>query len=178
VKHSRHNEPAPPLDRGTLDRLALSYVTRYATTRAKLRAYLDRKIKARGWAEADAPDSQEIADRMAKLGLIDDQAFALAREASLRRRGLGQRRLGAVLKAAGIEEEDAASARQAAQDHAWAAALRFAERKRIGRFALAEPDRPTRARHFAMLMRAGHPPDIARRLIESEADDPEGDGDL
>jgi hypothetical protein len=39
------------------------------------------------------------------------------------------------------------------------------------------PDRPTRAKQFAMMMRAGHPSGIVRRLLDSapgqvpEADD-------
>lgn len=178
MKHSRHNVPPPPLDRAKLERLALGYVGRYATTRAKLSAYLDRKLKARGWAGSEPPDTRAIAERMAELGLIDDASFALAKEASLRRRGLGERRLEPALRAAGIETEDGMLARETAKDNAWPAAIRFAERKRIGPFASEKPDKMLRAKHFAMLMRAGHPVEIARRLLESSADDLKGDDDL
>ena len=78
---------------------------------------------------------------MAALGYVDDRAFAAARAAALGRRGYGERRVGEALRAAGIDEEDGAEARQAARDGAWTAALRFAERRRIGPFAAAEADR-------------------------------------
>ena len=40
---------APPLDEAGLNELALAYVARYATSRAKLLAYLARKLRERGW---------------------------------------------------------------------------------------------------------------------------------
>lgn len=122
----------------------------------------------RGWEDNDEPPVEPLANRMAELGFIDDAAFAMARAEALQRKGLGGRRLGPVLRAAGIEEKDAAPAREAANGHAWASALRFAERKRIGPFAVAVPDRETKAKQFAMLMRAGHPAETARRLLDSE----------
>ena len=67
--------PAPPLDAAALDRLALRYVERFATTRGKLADYLRRKVRERGWTGPDA-DPQAIAERMAGLGYIDDRQFA------------------------------------------------------------------------------------------------------
>src|SRR5688572_30188546 len=98
---------APPLDEGSLERLALRYAERYATSRAKLARYLLRKTRERGWRGAtDAPPIEAIVARMAGLGYVDDSAFATARAATLTRRGLGARRVAADLKAAGIGEED------------------------------------------------------------------------
>ncbi|HYI64743.1 MAG TPA: RecX family transcriptional regulator [Allosphingosinicella sp.] len=155
----------PRLDGGGLQRAALSYAGRHATTRARLRAYLTRKLRERGWAEEGAPPIEQLVERMAALGYVDDRAFAAARAESLGRRGYGERRVGDALRAAGIEEADAAGAREAAREHAWDAALRFAERKRIGPFAAVEPDRPAREKALGAMLRAGHPPDLARRLI-------------
>jgi regulatory protein len=166
VKRFGHKGAPTPLDSEGLERLALFYVGRYATTRGKLRQYLDRKVKERGWNGAERPETAILADRMAELGFIDDAAFALSRAATLQRRGLGARRLTPVLRAAGIEEQDAAEARASAQDQAWPAALRFAERKRIGPYAAEKADRELRAKQFAMMMRAGHSVEIARRLLD------------
>jgi regulatory protein len=49
--NSRHRprRALPPLDQAALQELALRYVGKYATTRAKLRAYLGRKLRERGW---------------------------------------------------------------------------------------------------------------------------------
>lgn len=171
MKHFRHKTPAPPLHPEGLERLALRYVSRYATTRAKLRAYLERKVKSRGWASGSEPPIEVVVARMVELGCIDDAAFALARAASLRRRGLGGRRLAPALRAAGVEDADSEPARAAAEAEAWPAALAFAKRKRIGPFAAERPDHEMRSKQLAMLMRAGHRPDIAHRLLDSEPGD-------
>ena len=165
---SGRKAPPPPLDAERLERLALHYVGRYAVTRAKLIAYLVRKVRERGWDGEGAPQTETLADRFVDLGYIDDAAFATARAGALGRRGYGARRVGQALRAAGIGEEDSAEALDEARDGAWAAALRFAERKRIGPFAAERPDRLGREKAFAVMLRAGHPMDLARRLIDAE----------
>ena len=166
VKSERHKKPGVPLDAESLQRLALAYVGRYATTRAKLRTYLVRKLRERGWPEEiPPPPLDELVERFATLGYVDDRAFAAARSAALQRRGFGERRVDQALHAAGIDPADSEAARGSARDGAWASALRFAERKRIGPFALAEADRDGRRRAFAALMRAGHSAAIARSLL-------------
>ena len=167
MNRNRHKKPRPPLDAEGLERLALHYVGRYATTRAKLAAYLGRKLGERGWAELSSPPVEQLVERFAAAGYIDDAAFASARAASLQRRGYGERRVAQALKAAGIGDEDAADAREEASDGAWAAALRFAERKRIGPYAAQEADRQGRERAFAAMIRAGHRIEFVRRLINA-----------
>ena len=177
MKARPDKKPRPPLDAEALERLALFYVGRFATTRAKLAAYLTRKVRERGW-EGPGPDLERLVERLSGLGYIDDAAFASARAASLQRRGYGERRIGQALKAAGIEEADAAGAREQARDNAHSAALRFAERKRIGPYAPAVPDRDARQKAFATMMRAGHPLDIVREVLNaSPGDIPEMDSD-
>jgi regulatory protein len=172
---------APPLDRAAIERLAVAYVGRYATTRAKLTAYLTRKTRERDWAQdgqTPAAAIEAVVARCAALGYVDDRAFAEARAGALTRRGYGARRVAEALRAAGIDEADAAPAREAADAQAWEAALAFARRRRIGPFAsveaAADPDRRRRA--FAALMRAGHAPAIARRLCDAAPDDMPGNG--
>ena len=63
--------PVPALDRPALERLALRYVERFATTRGRLTDYLRRKIRERGW-DGEMADPAAIAERMAELGYIDD----------------------------------------------------------------------------------------------------------
>jgi len=165
MRHERSRRARPPLDGPGLKQAALSYSARYATTRARLRDYLARKLRERGWKGSGAPPVEALVARMAALGYVDDRAFAAARAAALGRRGYGARRIEGALRAAGIDEADAADAREAAREGAWQAALRFAERKRIGPFAVAEADRPTRDKALAAMLRAGHPADLARRVI-------------
>jgi regulatory protein len=178
VTHSRNPKVKPPLDDGTLQQAALHYAGRYATTRAKLAAYLARKLRERGWSGAGSPPIESLVERMASLGYIDDRAFASARASALSRRGYGAHRVGAALRAAGIAEEDAAEAREIASSEAWQAALRFAERRRIGPFAQTEADRPAREKALASMLRAGHPMGIARRFVAARSGEiPEPDMD-
>jgi regulatory protein len=167
VKQERHRRPLPPLDPASLEQTALRYVGRYAVTRARLRAYLARKLRERGWDAAGEPPVEAIVARCAELRYVDDTAFAVARSAALGRRGYGARRVDQALAAAGIEENDAAPAREQARAEAWASALRFVERRRLGPFGAVPLERPEREKALAAMMRAGHPLRIARRLIEA-----------
>ncbi len=144
----------------------MRYVGRYATTRAKLAAYLGRKVRERGWDDAGNPDTGVIVERFTERGYIDDCAFALSKSRALASRGYGKRRLVEKLYAAGIEDEDSEAARDHADREAVAAALRFAERRRIGPFALTQTtDRSDRERAIASMVRAGHGIDLARAIV-------------
>lgn len=171
MKHEPNRKPRPPLDPEALERLALNYAGRYATTRAKLRIYLGRKLRERGWAEAGEPPLDALIGRFSVLGYIDDKAFAASRAASLGRRGYGERRVRAALAAAGIGEDDGAEAREQARADGWSAALRFAERRRIGPYAPENPDPARREKAMAAMLRAGHPLDIARKVVQAKPGD-------
>ncbi len=173
----------PPLDAEGLEQAALRYAARYATTRARLAAYLRRKVAERGWAGDGEPLVDNLVANMVRLGYVDDRAFAVARAASLGRRGYGARRVDEALRAVGIEDADAADAKVEAKARAWQAALRYAQRRRIGPFAASADDkvyenRDTYEKSLAAMLRAGHPIDLARRLISArpgevpEPDDP------
>ena len=162
VTTRRYRNDRPKLDEKSLEQVALSYAGRYSTTRARLSAYLERKLRERGWEGPDEPPIERLVERMADLGYVDDRAFASARAASLGRRGYGERRIDDALRAAGIGEEERQEARSEARRGAWQAALRFAERRRIGPFA--QGDRTAQEKALGALLRAGHPIDLARRL--------------
>lgn len=166
---------APPLNEAALSELGLRYVGKYATTRSKLRAYLARKLRERGWDGALDPDLDALADRFAELGYVDDAAFAIAKSRSLAGRGYGKRRLAEQLKHAGITEEDSREALGAAETAAVSAALRFAQRRRIGPFAAQMADPRARERAIAAMVRAGHDSVLARKIVGLE---PEQDADL
>ena len=146
----------PPLNSEHLREIALRYVGKYATTRAKLRQYLNRKIRERGWESDRAPDLESLADRFAELGLVDDAAYALAKSRSLSARGYGKRRLADQLRQAGVDAADGADAAAHADEAAVDAALRLAQRRRIGPFADHAPDPRQREKWIAAMVRAGH----------------------
>lgn len=153
-----------PLDSSRLEELALRYVARFATSRAKLRAYLSRKVRERGWHGPGEPDLDALAERICKLGYVDDAAYALAKSQALSSRGYGKRRLNQKLLADGIEEENAAAALDHADAEAVQSALRFAKRRRIGPFAASMADPKQREKAVAAMIRAGHSFGIARAI--------------
>ena len=161
-----------PLNDAALERLALRYVERFATTRGKLVDYLRRKIRERGWegAPADAPpDPGALAERMAGLGYIDDLAWAQSKAAALGRRGLGARRVSGALTQARVEEADREAVAPEVAERAVDAALAFARRKRLGPWARVEgansQERAVRDKQLAAMLRAGHPLDLSRRIL-------------
>ena len=160
-------KPRPPLDPSTLDELAFAYVAKFATTRAKLKAYLERKVRERGWEGEGTPDLGQVADRFAASGYVDDAVYALAKSRSLTGRGYGARRVDQSLRAAGVDELDSEPARELARSEAPAAALRFAQRRRIGPFAAVQPDPKGRERALAAMLRAGHSFALARAIVGS-----------
>lgn len=160
----------PPLDAAALERLALRYVERFATTRARLAAYLARKIRERGWDGA-AADLETLVEKLAELGYIDDRAFGEARAAAMGRRGLGKRRVTGALHNDGIDEADSAAIVPAVEARAVETALAFARRKRIGPFAADQAERAVREKQIAAMIRAGHDFALARRIVGMAPDE-------
>jgi len=164
---TREKRKSRPLDRTVMRDLALSYVARFATTGAKLEAYLARKIRERGVAEDGDGRSVEldvpglVADFVDK-GYVDDDAYARARARDLTGRGFGARRVEQALWAAGVEEEVRA-------DHApdegesRNAAVLLAKKRRFGPFGIETEDgadyserSKKRDKQIAAMLRAGH----------------------
>lgn len=155
----REKRPPKPLDAEKLQELALHYVSRYATTKAKLVRYLERKLRERGWDEeasgGEPAFPQDIAEKFAERGFLDDEAYAHMRNRDLLRRGYGPRRVGQALREAGVGETIREGIETDAQERARAAIL-LGRKKRFGPFAPDPPDPKTRQKHLAAMLRAGH----------------------
>jgi regulatory protein len=160
-----------PIDAAGLQELALGYAARYATTAAKLRRYLHRKLGERHWTPEEPPDIDGLVARLTGLGYVDDRAFAAAKRRDLTARGFGARRVQGALAAAGVSRDDAAAVTAADSDDpdsALATAIAFARRRRFGPFARAPGNDPAqRRRELAAMARAGHDFDVARRVLEA-----------
>ena len=167
-----------PLDPPRLEELALAYVARFATSAGKLAQYLKRKVRERGW-EAEGvsgsdPDILALIDRLVAAGYIDDAGFAQGRASGLRRRGYGDRRVEQTLRGAGIAEEVRASV-QGDEAASRRAALVLARKRGFGPFGAERPDPcpidpKTRQKQFAAMLRAGHPLDSVRNLIDAASE--------
>ena len=164
-----------PLDPPRLEELALAYVARFATSAGKLGQYLKRKLRERGWeAHGDSgtePDVPALIERFVAAGYIDDAGFARGRASGLRRRGYGDRRVEQSLRGAGIADDVRASV-QGDEAASRRAALVLARKRGFGPFGAERPDPcpidpKTRQKQFAAMLRAGHPLDSVRVLIDA-----------
>ena len=162
-----HSEIRPEL----LERWALAYLGRYASSSENLRRVLLRRARGR------APTSPEAAQQLAGLvdalveryrqsGLLDDAAYAIARVQSLHRRGESTTKIRARLAAKGVENSVAAEAvrtlRAEAADPDLAAACAFARRRRLGPYRRTAADP---ARELGVFARAGFARRIAERVL-------------
>ncbi len=158
-----------PLNSERLQELALTYVARFATSAARLEHYLGRKLRERGWDGEGEPDAAALVARYVELGYVDDAAYARAKSGSLLRRGYGPRRVRQALGQAGIGEEMREEV-QAGEGVERRAALALARKRRFGPFGDAKPDRQQREKQLAAMLRAGHPLDSAREMVDAPSE--------
>lgn len=161
----------PPLDAEQLRALALAYVGRYATSCARLATYLNRKIGERGWVDESIPPVAELVTQFSSLGYVDDEAFAKTRGESLLRRGYGPNRLKISLRVSGIGTDIIDRTTNVDDDDAFAVAMIFAKRKRIGPYAKDPTSPDIRQKMIASLLRAGHSYDVSRKILALSAND-------
>ncbi len=171
-RHASHSRTArPPLDQAGLERLALHYVARYATTSAKLRDYLQRKCRER--ETVGSTDVAALVAKIVEMQFVDDAAFATSRAASLARKGYGARRIGLALRQAGIDADTANEVLTAAPLSGVESAQRYAQRRRLGPYSGLTPSKESRQRAIAALLRAGHSFDDAREALNGWRSDEE-----
>ena len=165
----------PPLTETALRDLALHYAARFASTAARVEAYLVRKIRERGLAEdADgrviAPDIPALVARLVALGYVDDDAYARMRARDLGARGYGGRRVEESLRHAGVGE-GLRRAHAPGEAAGRRAAALMAQKRRLGPFGAAagESDpllaRKAREKAVAAMLRAGHQYEHARFIL-------------
>jgi regulatory protein len=153
------------IDAALIERWALHYLGRYASSAEGLRRVLLRRARRRleGDREAQAgtrPLIDALVARYQSSGLIDDAAYAGAQARSRLRRGQSLRTIRAGLAAKGVGAEDAAAAldalRETGGDPDLAAAVAFARRRRLGPFR-REPgsDEEGRDKALGAFARAG-----------------------
>lgn len=168
----RRRKVSRPLEPARFEEMALAYVARFATSKAKLAAYLTRKLRERGWVEdgGPPPDPAAVAERFVQLGYIDDGAYARMKSGGLQRRGYGGRRIAQALHAAGIGETHREQALPS-PDEAYRAALVMARKRRFGPWSAEVPDRARREKQVAAMLRAGHALDIVRNIVDAASEE-------
>jgi regulatory protein len=149
-----------------IERWALGYLGRYASSAENLRRVLMRRVRRRSpeTVQQAVVEIDALVARYRQSGLLDDAAYAAGRVQSLHRRGESLRAMRARLAARGVAPSDVAEAisglRSAAADPDLAAACAFARRRRLGPYRRAAADT---ARELGAFARAG----FSRRIAEA-----------
>ena len=168
------------LGAAALMRIATHYLARHAASTARLREVLARKIARRSSADgADLPDADVVAamvdpviERLQRIGLLDDAAFARGRAASLAAKGRPAWRIRAELSHAfGVDAEAAGLAETRDALDPVRQATRWARRRRLGPFRPGDRE-GRRDRDIASLARAGFAVDVARAVIDGAGAEP------
>ena len=158
-----------------LQRAAMHYLERYSAPAAQLRRVLARKIalSCRHHGEDPATHATALEDVVARCvasGLVDDQRFAEARAATLRRRGRSARAVAATLTAKGVGRELAKQASSVDEAEELATARKTARRKRLGPWSRGDRA-ANRQKDLAAMARAGFTMTIARAVIDGAVDE-------
>ena len=159
-----------PVTAAYLERAALHYLERYASSAENLRRVLTRKTRRRlapgePVTEDTAAMIAEVVERVIRSGLIDDRSYADMKVNSLMRRGASTRAIRTKLLAKGVPGETVASALDAKEPDDLALARRYAERKRLGPWRRV-PSPETRDKDLAALCRAGFSYRVASAALE------------
>ncbi len=165
-----------------LQRAAMHYLERYSAPAAQLRRVLARKIalSCRHHGEDPATHAAALDDVVSRCigsGLVDDQRFAEARAATLRRRGRSARAVAATLTVKGVGRELAARASSVGDEEELTAARKAARRKRLGPWSRGDRA-ASRQKDLAAMARAGFSITIARAVIDGAADEDANGGAL
>ena len=172
------DEPKPPrpITSDWLFRAAAHYLERYAASTAHLKRVLERKLTRRAMLRGEDPADfaglvDETVARFVELKLLDDQAFAEAKLASLRRRGASRRHSALKLSEKGVDRETVTRVLEADETDEGEAAKALAKRRRLGPHRTRERAE-RRDKDVAALMRAGFSYSVASAAIDA---DPEPD---
>jgi len=135
----------------------------------RTRSDLFRRLREKGYAAATA---EQVIERLAAVGLVDDVEYARAYlETRLRRRSAGWRRLEQELRARGVSSEDVAAARARLEEREGPADETAGARRVIaqaaGRYARLDP-RTRRRRLYALLARRGFDGDVIEAALREE----------
>lgn len=162
-----------PLTAAALEKAALAYLERFASSAENLRRVLRRRLR-RGAPdgandEADEALIEAVVERLQRAGLLDDARYAEAKAASLNRRGVSRRSIAGRLARQGVAGELVAAAlaevSAATGDADLAAACALARRRRLGPYREPGTRAAQRDKDLAAFARAGFDLDVARRIL-------------
>jgi regulatory protein len=153
-------KPIPrKVDGAYLERAALYYLERFASSSENFRKVLKRKIDRRCRARGEEPQAfyaliDPIIERYKASGLLNDALYTQSQVASLRRRGGSKRAINAKLAAKGLRGEEVAQIIEQDETDELQAARNYARRRRLGHWRTKNPA-DYHDKDLAALARAG-----------------------
>lgn len=186
---------APIPTAATLRASALHYLARYAASSGNLRRVLLRRIASTAQHYPDLTaaqltllraEAEKIVTFCIDRKYLDDDTYATAQAkraraqgksarlvmAKLQQKGLTQTQIAAALAAADTPATDADAENASPEAAEYRAALRCAQRKKLGPYRAAPGDALQNRRDFATLARAGFSSAIAQKILRcTNADD-------
>lgn len=169
-----------------LERAALHYLERYASSSANLRRVLLRKVDLSARAHGTDPEEgrrwvDALIGRYRDSGLLDDKGYAEMKAAGLQRRGGSTRSIRMKLSAKGVDADlidGAVAGLEGAEEGEadLAAAVAYARRRRLGPFRPGNDRAARRDKDLAALARAGFDFETAKRVVDAADEDEAGGG--
>ena len=165
-----------PVTAERLEKSALAYLERFATSRRNLARVLARKLSRDETMDPDrrralAAYIEAMLDRYEERGLLNDKVYAEGRVQALRRRGLSGRGIALKLQVKGVDRDTVAATLEADETTDPEAAMNFARRRRLGPFRPAEKRAEHRDRDMAAMGRAGFDYGTAQGVIDAVGED-------
>ena len=172
-----------------LENKALSYLARFTSSEANLKQVLSRFGRRKCWPKDADPALEDkflmqlnqaidhLVSRYAKLGYVDDAAYAQGRARGMRVRGTSGRKISQYLRAKGVEKEIITQTMDdddiGSHDAEAEAAKTYARRRKLGQYASSNSrSKPNwENRHLASMVRAGFGFDVSKLVLFTEYDD-------
>jgi regulatory protein len=172
----RPRKPPRAITPEYLDKAALFYLERYASSAENLARVLMRRVeKAARAGISDREEGRRLVDALVERyrarGLLDDKTYAENRARSLLRQGRPRAAIARRLAAKGVGgeaiEQALGSLTDESADPDLSAAIAFARRRRLGPWRLKDRAE-SRDRDLAALGRAGFSYDLARKVVSAQ----------
>ena len=159
-----------------LKNIALYYLKRYETSVANLRQVLQKRVNDYAYQNKEFDKHQayawieEIIADFCRFNYVNDERFAELKIKDYQAMGKSVRYIKNKLKEKGVDAEIVNNLLEEQEYDELEAALKFAKKKRIGRFRPTDKQGEYKQKDMAALARAGFSYDIVCEVCQAEAD--------
>ncbi len=167
--------PMKRLTEKSLRNQALFYLSRYAASRQRVERLLTRRLakaETEERSDIDATAIPSLLDDLERLGLLNDETFAMTKARSLARRGLSEAAIARRLAVEGLDRgtvEAALTGLEGALSDEVSRAWIYCRKRGLGPYRAPELRDQRRNADLAALARRGFSYETARQVIDADA---------